>query len=239
MTILEIIFVLVAFLSNIIQTITGFAGTALAMPFSIRLVGYDIARQILNFIPILVSLVVVVVNFKSINWKRLVYMLLFVGIGFGLGTSFQFLPLNKTFLMRVYGTIICLIAITNLFIKIDANKIPKIVFPFILVVAGVIHALYTSGGPLIVIFAASVITEKNEFRATLSLMWILFNSITFGINIAHGQFTPHVWMMTGIVTLTTILAMLIGKMIVKKINREMFMKISYMLLFISGMFAVI
>ena len=44
----NILFFVVVFLTNIIQCVTGFAGTVLAMPFSVLLVGYDTARPILN-----------------------------------------------------------------------------------------------------------------------------------------------------------------------------------------------
>ena len=39
----ELLFFVTIFLANIIQGITGFAGTILAMPFGIMLMGYDVA----------------------------------------------------------------------------------------------------------------------------------------------------------------------------------------------------
>ena len=44
----ELLFYIVILLANIIQGITGFAGTILAMPFSLILVGYDVAKPVLN-----------------------------------------------------------------------------------------------------------------------------------------------------------------------------------------------
>ncbi len=44
----KILFLLVVFFTNIIQGITGFAGTMLAMPPSVMLVGFDTAKPILN-----------------------------------------------------------------------------------------------------------------------------------------------------------------------------------------------
>ena len=52
----NILFLIVVFLTNIIQCITGFAGTVLAMPFSIMLVGYDVAKPILNVLGLLASI---------------------------------------------------------------------------------------------------------------------------------------------------------------------------------------
>lgn len=46
-------FFLVILLSNIIQGITGFAGTILAMPPSLMLVGYNTASRMLNVLGLL------------------------------------------------------------------------------------------------------------------------------------------------------------------------------------------
>ena len=46
-------FYLVIFLSNIIHGITGFAGTILAMPFGLMLVGYATAKPVMNVLGLL------------------------------------------------------------------------------------------------------------------------------------------------------------------------------------------
>ena len=66
----QILFLAVVFLSNVIQCVTGFAGTVLAMPPSIMLVGYTIAKPILNVLGIVASVGVVATNYKSINKKE-------------------------------------------------------------------------------------------------------------------------------------------------------------------------
>ena len=67
---IDVLFIIIIFLSNIIQTITGFAGTALAMPFSIRLEGSDTAKPVLNLVALLVSIYIVAIHFKDIDWKQ-------------------------------------------------------------------------------------------------------------------------------------------------------------------------
>ncbi len=238
MTILEILFLIVVFISNIVQGITGFAGTVIAMPFSINLVGISVARPILNLVAIVISLLVVIFNFKSINFKKLLLLILFVGVGFGLGYLIHFLKFNGETLLTVYGIIIVIIALIYLFIGVDPNKIPKWIYPIILVLAGIMHFLFVSGGPLVVIFAMSVIKDKNEFRATLSTMWVVLNSIILGTNIIEGSFTPHILLLPGIAVVTSLLSLIIAKLLLKKINTEVFMKIAYILLLISGLVAI-
>lgn len=235
----EIIFIIVAFLANIVQAITGFAGTVLAMPISIQMVGYDVARPVLNLVAIFICLIVVITDFKKINIKTFFILLFFVGIGYGLGFLVQMLNIDGKELLRIYGTIICFIALALLTLNLDKKKFPWVIKAIVLILGGIIQFLYTSGGPLVVLFLASTMKDKREFRVTLSAMWIVFNSITFATNIVDGYFTPHIWMLSGIVIASAVVSILIGKLIFKKINTEMFMKFTYVLLFISGLSAVL
>ena len=77
----ELLFYVVIFLANIIQGITGFAGTILAMPFSIHLVGYGVAKPVLNVLGIIAGIYVVAGGYKNINRKQLKRVTLYMGIG--------------------------------------------------------------------------------------------------------------------------------------------------------------
>ena len=55
-----ILFLVVVFLSNVIQCVTGFAGTVLAMPFSVILIGDSAAKAILNVLGAAASIGVLV-----------------------------------------------------------------------------------------------------------------------------------------------------------------------------------
>ena len=63
-----IIFYCVILLANIIQGITGFAGTILAMPVSMMTVGFDVARPVLNGLGILAGIMVLVTCWRKIDW---------------------------------------------------------------------------------------------------------------------------------------------------------------------------
>ena len=52
----EFIFLIVLFIANIIQAITGFAGTVLAMPASMFLLGIDDAKVVLNVMALISAL---------------------------------------------------------------------------------------------------------------------------------------------------------------------------------------
>ena len=62
-----ILFLLVILLTNIIQGITGFAGTILAMPPGLMLVGYPVAKPVLNVLGLLSGIYVFTGNYKRGN----------------------------------------------------------------------------------------------------------------------------------------------------------------------------
>ena len=106
-----------------------------------------------------------------------------------------------------------------------------IIFLFL---GGIMHKLYVSGGPFVVIYALHELKDKNKFRATLSLLWIILNSMLFTTQMMNGLFTNHVWILFGIGAGATILSLVIGSFIAPKLSKSVFMKITCVLLLISG-----
>ena len=68
----EIIFLFVLFVANVIQAITGFAGTVLAMPPSIYLLGIDNAKVVLNVMALLSGLMIAVMSYHHMNKKEVI-----------------------------------------------------------------------------------------------------------------------------------------------------------------------
>ena len=234
MTLYEILFILVIFLSNIIQTVTSFAGTVLAMPFSIQLVGADVAKPVLNVVAIAVSLYVAIRHYKAINWKRLLLMILFVGFGFAGGIALSYIPNDGTILLKIYGGIIVAIALFFLFFPIEKLKLPDWFLYILLVLGGILHGLYISGGPLIIIFTTLKIKDKEEFRATLASMWVILNSILLVQQGVSGLLTPQVGILIAIGIGATVFSIIIGQLLAKVTSKKVFMIITCVLLFISG-----
>jgi uncharacterized membrane protein YfcA len=231
----KILFLVVIFLANIIQTLTGFAGTVLAMPFSIMLVGAETSKAVLNLIAIPICLYIVIREYKSICVKEGLLMLLFIGLGFGIGFGLEYLPLDQNILLKVYGSVIIAVSLVFLFLlKPEKVQIPDWVLFIILILGGILHKLFVSGGPLVVIYAMAKFKDKNQFRATLSAIWVILNSVMFGQHLYLGYFTDEVWILFGIAMALTVGSIVIGKLLAQKVSLPIFMKITYVLLLISG-----
>ena len=70
-TVTSVLLFLVLFFSNGIQAITGFAGTLLAMPPCIRLIGADNAKTVLNILAQASCLMILLGSLRCVNWREL------------------------------------------------------------------------------------------------------------------------------------------------------------------------
>ena len=230
----DVLFILIIFISNIIQTITGFAGTVLAMPLSLKLEGADTAKPVLNLVAVVVSVYVVIRNFKDIDWKQFLLMILFVGAGFGTGFAVELIPMQGKILLYIYAGVIIAIAIAFFFVNFEKVNLPKWLMFIFLFLGGIMHKLYVSGGPFVVIYALHELKDKNKFRATLSLLWIILNSFLFATQLSSGIFNERVWVLFALGAGATALSLLLGSLIAPKLSKNVFMKITCVLLLISG-----
>lgn len=228
----DVMFLVVVFLTNIIQGITGFAGTVLAMPPGIFLQGIDTAKMVLNILGILASLWIVSVSYKDINWKEVKKILFFMVIGTALGLKiFTLLPLE--FLLKIYAIFIILMALKGIFIK-GEMKTPEWVLVGVILLAGVIHGMFVSGGPLIMIYVAKKLKSKSSFRATLAIVWIVLNTYLAFSHYNQGIFTSENLKLLYLSIPPFALGMIVGNILHHKMSQATFLKLSYILLSISG-----
>lgn len=246
MSIKELLFFIVIFLTNIIQCVTGFAGTVLAMPFSLMLVGFSVAKPVLNVLGMVASIGVVATNYKFVNKKELLKIVAIMLIGmifsFVLGDK---LAINEAVLYKILGIVVILFMLLGCytgFVKKEQqtqqgkNKgIINIVFYAILLIAGVVHGMFVCGGPLLIIYVNKKLKDRNEFRATLSSVWIILNGIMMFNDIRGGYFNKDLLIIIAISIVILFFALLIGNRIAKKLNYKAFMILTYILMGISGL----
>lgn len=226
------LFLVIVFVSNVIQVITGFAGTMLAMPPSIMLIGADRARAILNCLGLCVSIGICIRCRKNILWKKLGNIIIWMGIGMFAGLRMlRFLP--QDILFYGYGLIIIAIALKNMICPNKMAKMEKLAIP-ILFLAGMVHGMFVSGGALLVMYAVEAIPDKEHFRATISAVWVVLNSLLLLDHICLGLFDLPTILLGASSLLPLFLAFVVGNYLCRKIKQETFLKITYVLLVISG-----
>lgn len=230
----EIIFLFVLFVANVIQAITGFAGTVLAMPPSIYLLGMDNAKVVLNVMALLSGLMIAVMSYHHMNKKEVIKICVCMVAGMTIGIQICKTVPSEQILLIIYGVIILLIAGKNLLCH-RQRTLPKALLLVILLLAGVIHGMFVSGGALLVVYAAQVLKEKEEFRATLAPVWVVLNSMLLVSQVRQGVFTEGNIRLILISIIPLFMATWLGKKLVKKVSQKVFLNLTYVLLLVSGL----
>jgi hypothetical protein len=254
----ELLFYLVVFAANIIQGITGFAGTILAMPFSIHLVGYEVAKPVLNFLGIVAGVYVAAGGYKNINRRELKYVCCLMAIGIAAGILVKhFLTGHDKVLYLFLGIFVIAVGLRGLlsFFKSAVEKqgykqmhtkstrgeqrkdaaegmTPGAVIT--LLFAGLVHGIFVSGGPLVISYLSDHTESKEEFRRTVSSVWIVLNTIIFVSDIMAGYYTVET-IKVQIVSLPFLLGgMFCGGILYKHMSQAVFTLLTYVLLCLAG-----
>lgn len=228
---------MVIFISHMIQGITGFGCTVMALPFAIMLVGISQAVPILIVMAFLLAAQMVWITWKDIQFKALGKIVGLVLIGMPVGI-WSFVYLNKHLLTSILGGFMVLVAMLGLITSIRPLKqMPRIPAPamaLLLIGGGFFHGAFSSGGPLVVIYAKRHLKDKAHFRGTLSMLWLILNSIMIVQNTVRGVMTTEILLYILICLPFLVAGVWLGNKAHHKIKDQHFSLLVYIILLISG-----
>lgn len=227
-----VLFMVVLGVAFTVQAITGLGGPLIAMPLGIALVGVETAKPVITLLGWATALFTTIPIVRHINVRELL-KITGVMLAFVLAGLWLFDSLNMDFLLVFYGIIIILIGARRLFFPTD-RKMPGWLKWVFLCAAGLMQGMFVSGGSFLTVYAASQLEEKQTFRATVSCVWVILNIFMIVSNLRDGSFTPPVvsTVLWGIIP--TVAATVLGTLIAKKLNRDTFIKLTYVILLICG-----
>ena len=231
----ELLFYVVIFLSNIIQGITGFAGTILAMPPSLMLVGLDVAKPVLNALGLMAGAYVFLLQGRHVNYRELKKVVLIMTVSIVAGILLRSACAGQEKLLyKGLGIFVMVLALQGLSKPRRERKKSRGRSAFVLVLAGIAHGMFVSGGPLLIGYLSGVIKDKLSFRATISTVWMILNTILLIDDIRAALWTAQVVRIQITAVLFFLAGMAIGSRICARMSGPGFMRLTYILLMISG-----
>ena len=253
----ELLFYLVVLLTHVIQGITGFAGTILAMPFSLKLVGMDVAVPVLNMLGLVSGIYVTAGSHKHIVRGKLKRILLVMGSCVLLGLALRSLLSGRPQLLYyILGCVILAIAVHGIYGMLKGRKQAdsgaenaaagnsaagaetpreKAVSLLMLAAAGLVHGMFVCGGPLLIAYLTQRVKNKENFRATISVVWIFLNGVIFLTQIFAGQWNAELWLVQLKSLPFFFGGMFIGSRLYKHMSQRFFIALTYALLLIAGL----
>lgn len=230
---------IILFLAHLQEGITGFGCAVLSIPFLAMLLGLDVAVQMMMMLGWCSSLLIVLDSRKHIVWKEFARITTLVGLGLPFGIlAAKSVP--QSTLKWVLAGFMVAVGAQGLVVQFGNKPVPKmtprtrLLTSLFLPLGGVIHGVFGTGGPLIVIYAARAITDKTLFRVTLSMMWFVMASLMTGHWIADSSLKPGVLGLVACCVPITITAIHLGNKAHYRVNDLAFRKVVYSVLIASG-----
>ena len=244
-----ILYGILTFFTQLIEAVTGFGSSVLALPFAIAITGsVIIARSPTTLHTWMYAGWVVTTDFKKILWRQYFTIMLFVILGFPVGMlASHYLP-DK--MLRIVLAVFMVAVSINGIIRGIRNKESSetshvlqyggwkmSVFYVLLFLGGVIHGAFSTGGPLLIIYTTIFIREKGNFRATMCAIWFTLNTL-----ILIEWFFTGVFEIPGLVWISLItipffvVGAYVGNLIHNRISAKHFTQLVYIILLVSGCF---
>ena len=230
---------LIVFFSFTMEVITGFGGTVMAVSFVTSIMGMHTGVVVLTIIAMIPQLSVVIKSRRKIDWKN---YLIIVGLMFPFlfaGRALQSLA-DTAVLKRILACFIIFVSAFRLIqfflLKKEKESSLKWYSYVALMGAGVVHGMFSSGGPLAIIYASSAIKEKDSFRSTMCLLWVTLNTILTISYVIDGSVTSEIMKTVLYLVPFLIAGIVLGNLVVKHVNEKVFSVVVYACLLATGIF---
>lgn len=227
-----------------IEGLTGFGGTVFSSAINAQVLGADISVPFQTCITLPVLYWSFITCRKEASMKDLGKILLAVLPGLLLGNYIGMI-IDVKIAKLCIGVVVMFIAAMNIFnhiIKPLVLKIPtvekedgpvmKVVRVIFLIAGGMVHGAFNIGGPLITVYTLHAVKDKVKFRNTMLCLWACVNTLNVGRQVMTGNVTPYVLTCVVLAIPFTFLGYVLGKKMLHKVNREVFLRIVFVVLFI-------
>ena len=232
---------LIVFCTFTAEGISGFGSTVMALPFISMLIGVQKAVPMLSALSIILSLFIISRSWKSIDFREYLFIVLHVGCGVPIGlVLMDHLP--KVYLLGFLIAFMFFAGIKGL-ISMRCKAGFQTVLPkknffdrAVLFCGGIIQGVFSSGGPLVIIYASKALPEKTAFRATLTSLWLTTNCIMVTKwSLVNKVWTPELLRIFAGSLPFIAGGMLLGNFLHNKVNQYYFKVLVYTVLLIAGM----
>ncbi|GAB6109612.1 sulfite exporter TauE/SafE family protein [Fusibacter bizertensis] len=229
-------FVMIAFIilvSAIVQGATSFGFSLLALP----LLGYFFDLKVIVPTLVIFSIVlnlIILVRIKLLPKIRPLLLLAFFAIcSIPIGVK-VLLFVDEMILKKIVGLLLITISILMFKGITITLKHKNLSYMIAGILSGILNGAVSLSGPPIVVLLASDNKNKNEFRASLTFLFLLLNIVTIILFVKNGLFNnKEIFNLINFLPVM-IIGTFMGIYLGNKINEQNFKKIVLALLMIMG-----
>lgn len=240
-----VIVIAVVFVARVLESIVGFGGTILALPVlallvpSLEIEGFLV--PVLAIGNIFCCAGIVFAGRREIIWREYGIIILWMAVGLPIGFLLAGVAPDLV-LKLVLGCFVLTIAAYMLWQALRnggeqgglEGALTRLYLRTVLVLGGVVHGIFTTGGPLLVIYASRALKTKGLFRVTLAMVWLTLNLVMVTGWIATDRISPAAWVVAGITLPFILISLLVGNHLHHRLPEDVFRKAIYVVLLLAG-----
>lgn len=229
------VLVLVSFF---IEAAAGFGSMVVAITVGALFARVDELLGLLVPVNLVLSVYLVGRNRAHVDWRfllRRVAPLMALGVVVGTGLTrvvdaSSAKPAFAVFVMLVAGS-----QLKQTLAPVAAPRpLPEVARVSGLLGAGVIHAIFATGGPLAVFVSSRELADKHAFRATLSALWVVMNALVVPRLVQDGVVTSGTLRTSALLLVPLGLGVLVGDRVHAALDERTFRVAVAALLLVAG-----
>jgi uncharacterized protein len=155
---------------------------------------------------------------------------------------YAFTAVDASLLKRSFGAFIVVVAALELHrmrVAAPPRPVSTPVEVGLLLLGGAVHGAFSTGGPMAVYVTSRVLHDKNVYRATLSSLWLVLGSVLLATYAFDGRITTTTLTSTALVSPGIVVGMAAGEMLFRRVPVDVFRRIVFVTLLLSGLALVI
>ena len=226
----------ILFFGYAVQTVTGFGAGVIYLTLGAHFLGIDELVRLIVPISFLQTGYIAFVHRDGIHWPLLLRRVLPLMM-LGMVVAFVFMGgVDSVLLVVVFGLWVLFLSSREL---VQATRsdgaeqnrpIGKLGSFVSLVLAGLIHGVYATGGPMLVYAIGREGLSKHVFRSTLCVVWISLNVILVSRFAMAGDYDLDVLKNMLMFVPTVPLGIVVGEWIHRRVDEKLFQIAVYVLL---------
>lgn len=237
----------VTFLAATVQSATG---------FGFGLIAVSVFLIVLNSVAAIQLVIIIILVMSCVHWPKLrgiapVHLLKWLSLGCVLGFPLGILIYNHLNIDSIKMVVACLIILISaqnawyLFGKAKTHS-PSPTQPErsgtvigVGVVCGLMASSMAMPGPAAMLYLSRTALSKDEIRATILTFFLFSYGGALLLQMAFIGVAPQTWVTAAILTPSALVGMVVGHLISKKINQQMFKGLVLVILLLTGLFMLL
>lgn len=228
----------VVFAGFTVEASLGFGATLITVAAASQFL--PLSALLPAFVPtnIALSAFVVLRHRDGVDWRLLGRRIVpLMGIGMPLG-MWAFRGVDEPTLKLGFGLFVIVLAALELWRLARPTAAPRALSPIaggaLLVLGGVAHGAFASGGPLAVYVAGRSLTDKRAFRSTLSALWLVLNAALVAGYVGSGAFHRDTALLALPCAAGLVCGIVAGEALHRRVAPRRFLPLVHSLLLVAG-----